>query len=109
MSYISYLNPANIKPIGRNVLIRRFPANEQVGLIHTPENRIERNLKCLVVAIPKGRWFDGKGYVAPEFKVGDTVLIRQWLGIELSPHDPSVAFIPEELVEAILTDEDATK
>jgi co-chaperonin GroES (HSP10) len=94
--------PEDVRPVGQQILLKRHPSNADDTLILTPENRIERNLKCTVLASNKGRWCKEKGYVPHTFKIGDTVLVRQWRGIALNPHDESVVFVRDELIEAVV-------
>lgn len=94
------VDPANVTPWGRNVLLRRLPMDSQEGLIQTPEDRIEKNLKCEVIAVNRGRQINGK-HIPLQFKAGDIVLVRQWRGILLNPFDTSVIFVSDDLVEAI--------
>lgn len=105
MEFQETIRPSQVKPIGKNVLLKRHASNEKIGQIETPENRIERNLKCTVIAVNSGRWFLNKGRVPSIMKAGDVVLVRQWRGIPLNVNDETVVFVPDDLIEGICLEE----
>jgi co-chaperonin GroES (HSP10) len=104
--YANAISPDQVKPIGKNVLLKRHTSNADDTLIITPDNRIEKNLKCTVLAVNPGTYIPVMGTrVQRQAKVGDVVLVRQWRGILLNPQDQSVIFVSEDLIEGIVESE----
>lgn len=86
----------NLHPKKGCALVKRLPSNQVSDLILMPGNRIEKNLKCVILAITESK--EG-------LQPGDHVLIWQGTGISLDKVDDSYLLVEESSMMAVV-DED---
>ena len=72
-----------IKPLADRVLVLPAQAEEKVGGIIIPDTAKEKPQEGVVVAVGAGKVYDNGQRVAPEVKVGDTVMFAKYAGSEL--------------------------
>jgi len=87
----------NIRPIGDRVVLKRAEAKDVTpGGIVIPESAKEKPLDAVVVAVGPGKPSkDGTGFVEPEVKPGDKVLLAKWAGTEVDIDGIKHVIVPE--------------
>ena len=77
-----------IKPVGKNVVIKKETAPKTKGGILLPESAQEAPKRGKVIAVGPGK-ADKKGNIVPlTLKVGDEVIFSSYAGVEFNPdHD----------------------
>ncbi len=73
-----------IRLLGDRVMVQRADAETTAGGIHLPESAQERPQKAEVIAVGEGRRLDSGKVIAPDLKVGDTVIISKYGGTEIT-------------------------
>ncbi|RJQ30928.1 MAG: co-chaperone GroES [Actinobacteria bacterium] len=91
-----------LKPLGDRVVIKRLEAEEKTksGIV-LPETAKEKPLQGEVISIGPGRIEDGKR-VAPEVKVGDKVIYREYGGTDVKVGDQEYLVLEEKDILAIV-------
>ena len=95
------MDTKTIKPLGKNVLVRREPQTESAwegGLIIAPADRIEKSAKCKVLAVGKDAKKEG-------IKKGQTIFLRTYSGNKIDPFDENLIMCDVCLIEGIFSDE----
>jgi len=75
----------NLKPLGDRVIVKQAEAETQTksGLI-IADTAKEKPTKGTVIAVGEGKWDeDGEKRIAPDVKVGDTVIYSKYGGTEV--------------------------
>jgi chaperonin GroES len=92
-----------IKPLADRVLIEPAEAETktQSGLF-IPDNAKEKPMQGKVIAVGAGKKNDKGEIVAPEVKVGDTVLYGKYSGTEVTTAGKSYLIVRESDIFAIL-------
>lgn len=90
------------RPLKNNAVVRRLPKETSSGILILPDSelRIERNLKCEVLAVGPGHW-KVDHWVPLSAKPGDIVLVRQWSGKKLEQLDENILVVEDDLIEGI--------
>lgn len=90
-------------PYKDKVFVRRLPIEESIGGIVIPETGIEKNLFCEIVKVGTGTYYKGEHRPIP-VKVGDTVIVRQYNGVEVDITKTDFLVIDAEDIEGIYRD-----
>jgi chaperonin GroES len=94
-----------LKPIGDRLIVQRVEAQEKTaGGILLPDNARQKPQKGKVLAVGPGRLKKDGTRVAPQVKVGDTILFTTWAGDEYreKPTGNNILVMHEEDVLAVL-------
>ena len=91
-----------IKPLADRVLVLPAQAEEKVGGIIIPDTAKEKPQEGVVVAVGAGKVYDNGQRVAPEVKVGDTVMFAKYAGSELEIDGATHLIISERDILAVL-------
>lgn len=93
----------NIKPLADRVVVEpKAVAEEKIGSIYVPDTAKEKPQEGKVVAVGSGRYEDGK-LVAPEVKVGDSVLYGKYSGTEIKQGGKDYLIIRESDILGIVS------
>jgi len=91
-----------IKPLADRVVVEpNTTAEEKIGSIYVPDTAKEKPQEGKVVAVGAGRYEDGK-LVAPEVKIGDSVLYGKYSGTEIKHGGKDYLIIRESDILAIV-------
>jgi len=91
-----------IRPLGDRVIVENLEPKEVTkGGIIIPDTAKEKPQEAKVVAVGKGKVEDGK-LIAPEVKVGDTVLFGKYAGTEIKMNDKEYLILKEDDILAIV-------
>jgi chaperonin GroES len=95
---------ANVTPLFDRVLVKREEPQETVrGGIVLPDTAKEKPLEGTVIAVGKGRRNEkGTGFVAPEVKAGDRVLIGKYSGTEVKIDGEEFVIVREDDILATI-------
>lgn len=90
-------------PLGDRVILKRLEKDEQktAGGIVLPDSAKEKPQECEVVAVGPGKLEEGKR-IAPDVKVGDTVIIAKWGGTEIKIEGVEYVIVNEDDIMAKL-------
>lgn len=85
-----------LKPLGDRVVVKPSEAEEKTkGGIIIPDTAKDRPQEGEVVAVGPGRILDNGQRVAPEVKVGDTVVYSKYGGTEIKVDDIEYLIVRE--------------
>ena len=92
-----------LKPLADRVLIRLEAKEEKAKSgIFLPDTAKEKPQEGVVVAVGAGKVYDNGQRVAPEVKVGDTVMFAKYAGSELEIDGATHLIISERDILAVL-------
>ena len=92
-----------IQPLSDRIVVEVLEAKEKTkGGIVLPDTAKEKPQEAKVVAVGKGRVSDEGKTIAPEVKVGDTVLFGKYSGTEITMDEKEVLILKEEDILAIV-------
>lgn len=77
-----------IRPLGKNIVVRRLPAKEMEGSIYIPDNAKEKPAEGTVLAA---------GFEVKDIAVGDNVIFAKYSGTE---------FVEDNEILVLLTQDD---
>jgi len=94
----------NVTPLFDRVLVKREEPQETVrGGIVLPDTAREKPLEGTVIAVGKGRRNEkGTGFMTPEVKVGDRVLIGKYSGTEVKIDGDEYVIVREDDILATI-------
>ena len=93
-----------LKPLADRVLIRLEAKEEKTKSgIFLPDTAKEKPQEGVVVAVGAGKIYDNGQRVAPEVKVGDTVMFAKYAGSELEIDGATHLIISERDILAVLS------
>ncbi|MCL2497402.1 MAG: co-chaperone GroES [Symbiobacteriaceae bacterium] len=91
-----------MKPLGDRVIIKVLPQEEMLASgIVLPGNAKEKPQEGEIVAVGPGRILDNGNRVAPEVKVGDTVIYSKYAGTEVKVAGEEYLILSEKDILAI--------
>ncbi|MHB9023320.1 MAG: co-chaperone GroES [Armatimonadota bacterium] len=90
-----------LKPLGDKVVVKPAPGEEKTaGGIYVPDTAKKKSTEGEVIAVGRGKYAEGK-LVAPEVKVGDTVIYSKYGGTEVTIADVDYVILDEDSILAI--------
>jgi chaperonin GroES len=90
-----------LKPLGDKIIVKPVAAEEKTaGGIYVPDTAKKKSTEGEVVAVGAGKLVEGKR-VAPEVKVGDTVIYSKYGGTEVTIADVDYVILDEDSILAI--------
>lgn len=92
-----------IQPLADRIVVEVLAAKEKTksGIV-LPDTAKEKPQEAKVIAIGKGKVTDDGKTVAPEVKVGDTILFGKYSGTEITMDDKEYLILREEDILAIV-------
>ena len=91
-----------IQPLADRIMVKVLEAKDVTkGGIVLPDTAKEKPQEAEVIAVGKGKVCDGK-VVAPEVKVGDTILFGKYSGTEITMDGKEYLILKEEDILGIL-------
>jgi chaperonin GroES len=92
-----------LKPIGDKIIVEVVEEPEKsVGGILLPDTAKEKSQRGKVLAVGSGRILDNGQKVAPEVKVGDTVVYAKYGGTEFKLDGKELMILSERDIHAIV-------
>lgn len=92
-----------LKPIGDKIIVEVIDEPEKsAGGILLPDTAKEKSQRGKVIAIGSGRILDNGQKVAPEVKVGDTVVYAKYGGTEFKLDGKELMILSERDIHAIV-------
>jgi len=93
----------NLKPLGDKIIVEVLEAGERTkGGIIVPDTAKEKPQEAKVLAIGSGKLLPNGKVVAPEVKVGDTVLFGKYSGNEVKVDGKELLIINQDDVLAVI-------
>ena len=93
----------NLKPLADRVVVKPSVAEERTkGGIIVPDTAKEKPVWGTVIAIGPGKVSDEGKLIAPEVKVGDSVLYGKYSGTEVTVDDEELLIMRESDIFAIM-------
>jgi chaperonin GroES len=93
----------NVRPLHDRLLVRRLEAKEKAkGGIIIPDSAKEKPQEGKVLAVGHGRILDNGKVLAPDVKVGDTILFGKYTGSDIKIDGEDVLILREDEVLAVL-------
>ncbi len=94
---------ATLKPIGDKIIVEVIdePQTSTGGII-LPDTANEKSQRGKVIAVGSGRTLDNGQKVAPEVKVGDTVVYAKYGGTEFKMDNKELMILSERDIHAIV-------
>lgn len=90
-----------LKPLGDKIVVKPAAAEEKTaGGIFVPDTAKKKSTEGEVVAVGQGKYIEGK-IVAPEVKVGDTVIYSKYGGTEVTIGNDDYVILDEDSILAI--------
>lgn len=94
-----------IKPLGEKVVVKPGEEEEKTpGGIVIPDTAKKKPQEGEVVAVGPGRMLDSGERLAPQVKVGDTVIYAKYGGTEITLSGEDYVILDEDSILAIKTD-----
>jgi chaperonin GroES len=92
-----------IQPLADRIVVKVLEAKEVTkGGIVLPDTAKEKPQEAEVVAVGKGKISDEGKTIAPEVKVGDTILFGKYSGTEITMDGKEYLILKEEDILAIV-------
>jgi chaperonin GroES len=92
-----------IKPLSDRVVVQALEAAEQTrGGLYIPDTAKEKPIQGKVVAVGPGKLSDEGERLAPDLKVGDTVLYGKYSGTEVTVDGEEYLILRESDVLAVI-------
>ncbi len=94
---------ATLKPIGDKIIVEVIdePQTSMGGII-LPDTAKEKSQRGKVISVGSGRTLDNGQKVAPEVKVGDTVVFAKYGGTEFKLDNKELMILSERDIHAIV-------
>jgi chaperonin GroES len=94
-----------LRPMGDRVVIKPAAREEttRMGIV-LPDTSTEKPQRGEVIAAGPGRVADDGTRIAPEVKVGDTVLFAKYAGTEFKLEDDELLILGEKDILAVIND-----
>jgi chaperonin GroES len=96
---------ATLRPLGDRVVVRPAASEEMTrsGIV-LPDTSKEKPQRGEIIAAGPGRVSDDGTRIAPEVKVGDTVLFAKYAGTEFKLDDDELLILGEKDILAVLSE-----
>ncbi|NQT85045.1 co-chaperone GroES [bacterium] len=92
-----------VKPLGDRILVKRLEEGDvKKGGIIVPDSAKEKPQEAKVIALGQGKLLENGKRAPFEVKVGDTVFINKYGGMEISIDDEEHLIVREEDILAII-------
>ena len=92
-----------VQPLADRIIVEVLEAKEITkGGIVLPDSAKEKPQEAKVVAVGKGKVSDEGKVIAPEVKIGDTILFGKYTGSEITVDDKEYLILKEEDILAIV-------
>jgi chaperonin GroES len=93
----------NIRPLHDRVILKRMEEETtSAGGIVIPDTATEKPMRGEIVAVGKGKRLDSGEIVAPDVKVGDTVLFGKYSGTEVKVNGEDLLVMREEDIMGVI-------
>lgn len=90
-----------LKPIGSKVIVQPNPEEERTaGGIYVPDTAKKKSTEGKIVAVGSGKYENGT-LIAPQVKVGDTVIYSKYGGTEVTISDTDYVILDEDSILAV--------
>ena len=90
-----------LKPLGDKIVVKPKPEEEKTaGGIYVPDTAKKKSTEGEVVAVGRGKYVEGQ-LVAPEVKVGDTVIYSKYGGTEVTISNIDYVILDEDSILAV--------
>jgi len=90
-----------LKPLGDKIVVKPKPEEEKTaGGIYVPDTAKKKSTEGEVIAVGRGKYVEGK-LVAPEVKVGDTVIYSKYGGTEVTISNVDYVILDEDSILAV--------
>ena len=92
-----------IKPLGDKILVQRVAAEEKTASgIFLPESAKEKPQEAKVIALGEGKLLDSGERLAFQVKEGDTILLAQWGGNDISMDGEDYLIVTEDNILGVV-------
>lgn len=95
------------EPLFDRVLIRRDTVEMYHGVIHLPENRVDKPQVGTVHAVGAGKLLDDGTRIPPAVKPGERIMFGKYSGTDLKIEDTEFIIMKETDILLVLHEEDA--
>ena len=93
-----------LRPLDDRIVAKRLEAEEKTsGGIILPDTAQEKPMKAEVMAVGEGKLLDDGKRVAPDVKVGDTILIGKYSGTDVTVDEVEYVIVREGDIMAKVT------
>ncbi|MBI1952560.1 MAG: co-chaperone GroES [Candidatus Omnitrophica bacterium] len=93
----------NLKPLGDKIIVEVLQAGDRTkGGIILPDTAKEKPQEAKVLAVGSGKVLGNGKVVAPEMKVGDTILFGKYSGNEVKVDGKELLIINQDDVLAVI-------